>query len=853
MYKRIVLKTLFFSLLISCIISPTRFFNNVINEESGINFINSIEDNLLSDNNVTYKNSYLKIHSFHYKKEKLSANVNNKHRYISSYAEYKYKRTHYESHFTNIFLIQNQNKKIIFLCYRLFYNNINYICKIRGLYLKYFDNKFLYKIKNSFQKKLQQSNNKFRICNKILSSFIFIFVCQQIFYIKRNIQNIKKRCIHTTKLFIDDTFLKTLDYCIPYKKEKTMNFKKNDKNCEYFKVDLCDLNRKNNYNVYNNLYDIYHSFYKSVQNKFLNILNNIYKSIPCTFDVLYRHFFLFFFKRMKIKRRLMATDDDDDSDEDIEDENDEKLVSQKFHRAYSKNNTIQYFKCFLDKAADNVNADNELVRWVNPITNSCYCSEENSEPCSTNDITDTNFVSQLMDSDFCDTKQVLDVKNIFIVLSNSKKLHCESSNKVEDISQNDLYNYCKYGLKSWDNNNFYEYMKCNTVKSNEEKNKDECKKKCERIKFLCNENAQFYSFENCKKYYERDLNMRAIYTENFKFFDENCSYFDISNRGLVLCKHKNVDCDYTEWSEWTKCSKSCRENDYDFNALQKRTRLLLKEALYAGKSCSVVVNDNNKLLDIKFCSNLPYCNPNLNVDKEDKIPPFVIPLNEIEKANTLDDLNDDDNELLNENFLSNDSDMLTDCIITDMYKHENSIGYSEKIRSCSCPSYETPCYFKDIYNSNNWKPSLKKLCQTNPNINVLTADYVMIGCDMSISFKKKEVAVNTYLAMTFDCQSSLFQYLFCSKSNESTRTNFIYIIITCIFGGISAIYVIHLIINNSGKFKVLLGLNEKKQLDKHSDEESENEEDDSVDVVRESDKNNLINDSNTSNNEKGLS
>ncbi|CRG98853.1 conserved Plasmodium protein, unknown function [Plasmodium relictum] len=850
MYEHTVLKTLFIFFLTSSIISPTtKRFNSVFNEDSSINFTKTTEDNLLSGNNIAYINAYIRIYSFHYKKKKLCVNVHNKkYRCISSNDEYK--KACYKSYCANISLFCSQNKEVNFIYRRLIYNDINFECEAQSFCVNFFDYKCLYRIKNPCLT-LQQPINKCKKKDKITTFFIFIFVFRKSLCIKNNIQNIKIRCDKSIELYIEDMFLKTCDYHIPNKKKKSMNFNKIHKNYEYFEVhsDKWRLKKKNSYNIHNNLHDIYYIFYKIIQNKFHSSLKNIYNNIPYTIYEISHLFFPPFFRSMKIKKRLIAdAGNDDDLDGDIEDENDEKLVNQKFHRAYSKNNTIQYFKCFLDKAAENVNADNELLRWINPVTNSCYCSEENSEPCSTNDITDANFVSQLMDSDFCDVKHNLNVKDIFIVLSNSKKLRCENSNKVENIAQKELYNYCKYGLKSWHNNNFYDYMNCDTVRSDEEKNKGACKEKCEQMKLLCNENSQFYSFENCKKYYEKDSNMQLIYTNNFKFFDEHCSYYDSSNRGLVLCKHKNVDCDFSEWSGWSKCSKSCRDNDYDFNAVQKRTRFLLKAALYAGKSCSVVVNDNNKLVDIRFCSELPYCDPDLNIEKEDRIPPFVIPLKEIEKANTLDDLNDDDNELLNENFLSNGSDMLVDCVVTDMYKHENSIGYNEKMRSCSCPSYETPCYFKDIYNSKNWKPSLEKLCRTNPNINVLTADYVMIGCDMSISFKKKEVAVNTYLAMTFDCQSSLFQYLFCSKFNESTRVNFIYIIITCIFGGISALYVIHLIINNSGKFKVILGLNEKKQLDKHSDEESENEEDDANDV-KEGEKNNMTNDHTIVNNE----
>ncbi|KAI4840002.1 thrombospondin-related protein 1 [Plasmodium brasilianum] len=512
-------------------------------------------------------------------------------------------------------------------------------------------------------------------------------------------------------------------------------------------------------------------------------------------------------------------------------ENEGEGFLEKSEMSYMKNNTIQYFKCFLDKARENVDGDSELSRWVDSSSKSCYCSEENAQPCSINDINDSNFVNHLVGNEICDGKQSKNAKDIFIVLSEYNILKCKEENKeteMNKITEENLYNYCKNGLKFWDNKHLYEYMNCDSVKSKEEKNKNICKDRCEDIKLLCNDkNAQFYSFDVCKKYYEMNAFHHFTFVRIFKFFDDNCSYVDTHNKGLVLCKHKNVQCEFSNWSEWTTCTKTCRENNYDSSALKTRKRILLKNFLYAGKSCSLVANDRNNLIDVNFCSELPYCDHNLNnQNKKDFLPPFVIPLKEIEKANTMKELDDDDNDLINENVLNNDTDLLTDCKVTDMYNYENAQRYNEKIRACSCPANETPCYFKDIYNSNKWKNSFDKLCNSNPNINIVTADFITIDCNMLISLKKKEIAINTYLAMTFDCHSTLFQYLFCSKIRNSARTNFIYITVTFILGAIAAIYILFLIFSESEKCKALIprfNRREKHHSDSSSDEDTENE------------------------------
>ncbi|KNC37202.1 thrombospondin protein-1 [Plasmodium falciparum RAJ116] len=486
---------------------------------------------------------------------------------------------------------------------------------------------------------------------------------------------------------------------------------------------------------------------------------------------------------------------------------------------------------------ENKNAENELDKWIDPQSKSCYCSEEFAEPCTSEDLVDINNINQIMDNTFCEynnndnnknnnnninniiniyDNNILgdNVKNIFVALSEYKILQCNDKEKKDIIKKEQLYNYCKYGLNIWDNKNMYDYLNCLNVISYNKKDDKTCIRKCENIKKLCNIVAQFYSFEVCKKYYENNKHTEDIYINNFKYFSDHCKYIDPTNRGLVLCKHKNVECVYSQWSEWSTCSKTCIENEYDTNSTRTRTRILLNKFEVPSKSCSFIINEKNNLMDINFCSYLPSCNKNNDMKKKDdeRIMPFVISIKEIEKLNTLKYLNNDDNDLLNENYKNYESvHKNNECEVTDMYQYEYAISYNEKNKSCSCPNNQSPCYFKDIYNSESWKKSLHILCKHNPHINVITADYIIIDCNMSISIKKKEIAVNTYLAMTFNCHSDIFQYIFCAKNIQSIRTNFIYIIITCAFGFISAIYIIHIFINKWHIFKLLLHKQNKKK------------------------------------------
>ncbi|EUD67053.1 hypothetical protein C922_02637 [Plasmodium inui San Antonio 1] len=496
-------------------------------------------------------------------------------------------------------------------------------------------------------------------------------------------------------------------------------------------------------------------------------------------------------------------------------------------------NTSQYFKCFVDKAKENQGAkEDDMARWVDPKHNSCYCSEENTEPCSMDDVSNSKFVNQLMGKEICDLNDMGNKNNLnlFIVLDNYSTIKCSNiESRTEKINQMELYQYCKNGLPAWDNRHFYEYLNCDKVRNKKGKKRKEERKQnevgpdetcvdlCKEIRDLCNsKNSQFYSFEMCSKYYEMNHFTANIFNRIFKKFHERCSYFDPTNKGLLLCKHKHIPCEFSEWSDWSDCSKSCKDDTYDVEAIRTRKRHLIKEVKYAGKACSIVVNDKNKLSDIQFCDEVPLCSslhPPSNAPNDpnraaeaptsEKMysPPFVIPLKEIEKANILYDLNQPDGDVIDENFVQNASDDRTECIVTDMGRFENSREYSEKVKSCACPVYHSPCYFKDVYKSNYWKESFDRHCADNPTLNVFTADFVMLSCDNSVTIRKKEIAINTYLAMTFDCRSPTFRYLFCSKSNESSsRTNIFYIIFTCALALISALYLIHLLISERDKW-----------------------------------------------------
>ncbi|SBT32147.1 conserved Plasmodium protein, unknown function [Plasmodium ovale wallikeri] len=486
----------------------------------------------------------------------------------------------------------------------------------------------------------------------------------------------------------------------------------------------------------------------------------------------------------------------------------QKGVQVKEGKENIKSNTLQYFTCFLDKAAENINAVNEINRWVNPITKSCYCSEENAEPCSMENIADSNFVDHLMNNEVCNVKDAPFNEDVYIALSNFNILECKHYNrKVEKkIAIQRLYNFCKNGFRTWDNKLLYEYGNCHMTSSLKEKNKNVCIKKCNDIKTLCtNKKVDFYSYENCKKYYEHNVTMKNVYTSTFLFFEQNCSYNDPTNHGIVLCKHKEIECHFSNWTEWTSCTKTCKINEFDTHAIKTRTRFILKNAIFSGKYCNVIADDTYNLKEVTTCFELPYCEEKLNIKRTKRnISPFVIPLEEVEKANTLKELNADDNEMINDNILSNEMDALTDCKVTDMFIYKNSMGYNEKNKACSCPIYESPCYFKDVYTSQSWKTSMEKMCKYNPNLNVVTADFIIINCNMLISIKKKEIAINTYLAMTFDCHSSLFQYLFCSKTKDSAKTNFIYLVLTFVLGTISAVYLIHLAITDSDCCRAIL-------------------------------------------------
>lgn len=103
----------------------------------------------------------------------------------------------------------------------------------------------------------------------------------------------------------------------------------------------------------------------------------------------------------------------------------------------------------------------------------------------------------------------------------------------------------------------------------------DCQAKCKEIKETCSNSG--VEFLSC-----------IVTTRRKTQFDMECTTKGtlLAGRGVVFCKLVPKDCKYSEWSEWSSCSATCRNGPGGMaDSVRIRTRQIIEPSTTGGAPC----------------------------------------------------------------------------------------------------------------------------------------------------------------------------------------------------------------------------------------------------------------------------
>ncbi|PFH37464.1 hypothetical protein BESB_039220 [Besnoitia besnoiti] len=449
--------------------------------------------------------------------------------------------------------------------------------------------------------------------------------------------------------------------------------------------------------------------------------------------------------------------------------------------------------CFLSRTrqVDKSNPLSFLATGKEYGRGSCMCASPDNVPCSAEEAAaSADEWTKLLNTSVCpfgtlgaffsspDSKGSAD-SAVFFGATDLGRVHCPISQGTEpggdqptytDFASPEAMNeFCEHGLPFWKNTALsVGSLDCRQAKSKAGKQKD-CRAACQKLLNACI--ASDEAWENC-----------VAKSMTAPDYADNCE-MNIEAKlghGMMLCKQKAVDCQYSEWYEWSECSLTCKSAGDGNDSYRIRERRLLSSAENGGV-CDAERDSSNgqSVVAIGLCDWLPDC-PGVSAQgdihilmpkEEPKLSPWT-------PHRTTTSTRDPDTPLPGQED--------TVCTIVNMADFRTSErGYDTAAESCKCPGKTTVCSRGEASNSREkWESIMESICGRNGAGQIFAQGMEEFNCG-SRSFQSFSGIFSE--SPEEDCKSGDLAYIFCKGEgpiqNDTVMTHMtISLILGIVFG-----------------------------------------------------------------------
>ncbi|CBZ55766.1 hypothetical protein NCLIV_061910 [Neospora caninum Liverpool] len=493
-------------------------------------------------------------------------------------------------------------------------------------------------------------------------------------------------------------------------------------------------------------------------------------------------------------------------------------------------NTLRPPVCFLSRTrqVDATKRLSYLATDKDSGRGSCMCAATNSVPCSPEEVAlSFDDWSKQLTSDVCpfgtlgaffnspDSTASAD-SFVYFGAADLGRVHCPIS-KSSDLgghlptfaqfeSPESMNSFCENGLPFW-KETLQPVVDCRQVVEKQSTTMD-CHAHCQQAVVGCTTNHE--ALDKCIA--------SALSDPKFTANCELRSSVKLG-KGLMFCKHIRTDCKYSEWSEWSGCSLTCRTGRNDEESIRIRDRSLLVAAEHGGH-CDADIEDSYgwSLNDVQVCDWLPDC-PDAPVDGDSyvvmpKSEPQVGEWSPTRTTTTTEDpsSHEDEDGIL--------------CTIVDMADFSDSHrGYDPETESCTCPYNTKMCSRTEAANSrDNWEDLMDTICNKNNQVGIYHAAGVYSSLTYVVRFRisgqilakgmEEFTCTNrvfrsskSTLSQTPEehCKSSDATYLFCKDGAIDSGLIFTQLLMAFFTGVVLAFAVVYWAIQYSGDVQKVLG------------------------------------------------
>ncbi|KAK2194777.1 bifunctional Thrombospondin type-1 (TSP1) repeat/Thrombospondin type-1 (TSP1) repeat superfamily [Babesia duncani] len=223
-----------------------------------------------------------------------------------------------------------------------------------------------------------------------------------------------------------------------------------------------------------------------------------------------------------------------------------------------------------------------------------------------------------------------------------------------------------------------------------------------------------------------------------------------TGRGYVLCKFPEKPCQYTEWSNWSKCSRDC--NTYGNVATRFRTRKYLNDDKLICQQTGVGSLEFGLCSFLEPCGKGEWINNDLENWNEETYDHFIDyrMFSKDNKSDLAEWVVDAYNQYPE---LKNDKRCATNCKIFKTVKIS-----SRTTIACGCPKQYNACSLSMALSSPDWMNQLASFCSENPTASVTfegeignykyycSFDMLMLQSESNGEFACDHVDNNEYIA-----------------------------------------------------------------------------------------------------------